>query len=448
MFKLFILMFTLSFASQAYAANLSADDFLPPVQATSSAEKKAATAVQDPKAVKQEPGIDAKPAIRAASAQDAVNTAIKSIPEGGGCLQIKFPSGFGWVATGIGVYSVMPNPQATLTAQRLAYQKAYLNAKKFLAESLYGLTTAAKNTLASEMELIITGQDNAANTKEQTAESIQERINGLIRGYVLYSIDDNQNKTQGTVTVTIVTTPKTMGKIARVNNNAITADSIRDGLNYVLSEIANGLMPPVGGKVISIPKTGELAFVGFGSAIVQTNSNEAVAAKMRLNSQKIAQMRARSALCGIILGDSITATSSLDSTTKELSTQFEKINKDDPLQKYNSKKEEGVVKKLEAQRMDFVNNEKFTEQITSFKSGVLPAGIVLKTTFNDDKTMAQSVAIYIPTITAEADKARQDIQNAHIVKQQSNQKIDSKTTNEGTMPKKGASGQVMKNEDL
>ena len=255
-------------SGSAISAPLSADDFLPPVQAASPEEQKAATEVKNPESVKQEPAIDGKPATVAATAQDAVNAAIKHIPEAGGCEQIKFPSGFGWVSTGVSVYGVMPNKTATITAQRLAYQKAYLQAKKSLAEALYGLSTAGKEQLASEMKTIIQSNDAAANTKEELSESITESVKGLLRGYVVYNVNDKQEKDAGTVSVTIVTTPKTMGKCGRVDSSGVSTESMHDGLNHVLTELSSGLLPPVGGKAITVQKTGELAFVGFGSAVV------------------------------------------------------------------------------------------------------------------------------------------------------------------------------------
>lgn len=440
------LCFFLSPSATVLGAPLSADDFLPPVQAASEEEQDAITNIKQPDEVVEETGFDDKPAIKAASAQDAINAAVTHIPAGGGCLQIKFPSGFGWVASGVGTYMAMPDATATLTAQRLAYQKAYLQAKKSLAESLYGLSTTGLDSLSSEIDVIITGNDSAANTTEKSEESITERVNGLLRGYVVYSVNDEQDAQHGIVTVTIVTTPKTMGKFGRVGTSGLSADSVRDGLNHVLAELSSGLMPPVGGKTISVPQTGELAFVGFGTAVIVSNPNPAVQAKMTLNAQKIAQMRARSALCGIILGDDVAASSQLDEKTKELTAQFEEFENDDPL-KAGAAADEVNVRKLEEQRVDFVNNQSFREEITSFRSGVLPAGVTVRTFFNENKTMAEAVAIYLPSVTASADSARKTMQNSQILAPV-DAKMSSKTDNSGAMPQRGPSGQVSNDADL
>lgn len=438
---LFVAML-LAFANWAQAAPLSADDFLPPVAAQTPEAEKAATTVQQPDAVKEEQGIDGERAVSAATAQDAVNAAAGRIDVGGGCEQIRFPSGFGWVASGTATYSVMPNPVATLTAQRQAYQVAYMGAKKNLAQALNGLSTRGREELSSQIKTLITDTETLANLGENFTESITEQVQGILRGYVVYNVKDEQADGHGTVTVTIVTTPKTMGKGQRVAGNGVTADSVKAGLNGVLTELSTGLMPPVGGKTISVPQTGELAFVGFGSAVVATNPNPGVQAKLVLQAQKLAQMRARSSLCGIILGDDVSATSSLDAATQNISKQFEEASKDDP----TAAGEAAAIQKLDEQRSSFVNTQLTSEQITSLRSGTMPPGVSVKTFMNPEKTLAEAVAVYLPSVTDQARKAGQEMKNSRIL--QNGSPANAGGAAGGSMPPQGPSGQVMKDADL
>lgn len=424
------------------AAGLSADDFLPPVQANTPEAKQAVEQIAQPQAVKEEKGLDDKPAISAATAQDAVNAAVQRLASSAGCEEIKFPSGFGFVATGVGTYGVMPNPTATLVAQRHAYQVAFLNAKKNLTEALHGLSSTAQEQLKQEFKTIISDTDTLSNVSEGFTESIREQVNGLLRGYVVYNVNDEQNDKTGTVTVTIVATPKTMGKTTRVDASSVSADSVKDGLSGVLAELSSGLLPPVGGKVISVPQTGELAFIGFGSAVVPENPNPATQAKLALNAQKVAQMRARSALCGIILGDRIEASSSLDSSTRSLSNQFEEAQKDDPTANAT---DPASVNKLQEQRNSFVNTQFSTEQIASLRSGIVPPGVNVKTFMNPEKTMAEAVAVYLPSVTARATKAGEEMKKSQIVQDPSQ---TGRNTAPGSMPSRGPSGQVTKDADL
>lgn len=423
------------------AAPLSADDFLPPVAAATPEAEKAARTVQQPEAVKEESGIDGKPAVAAATAQDAVNAAVERIAGVGGCEQIKFPSGFGWVATGTAVYGVTQNPTANLLAQRQAYQIAYMNAKKSLNETLHGLSTKGLEELNSQFKTIINDTDTLTNMSEGFAESITEQVNGILRGYVVYNVQDDQQGDHGQVTVTIVATPKTMGKVQRLDTSAATADSLHDGLNTVLNELSTGLMPPVGGKVISVPQSGELAFVGFGSAVVPDNPNPATRAKLALNAQKMAQMRARSALCGIILGDNVSSSSSLDSATQTISNQFAEAQKEDPTRQANASE----IQKLDAQRNSFVNTQLTKEQITSMRAGNLPPGVNVKAFLNPEKTIAEAIAVYVPSVTEAAKKAGVEMREAKILKDSPQSGMAGQ---EGKLPPKGPSGQVMKDADL
>ena len=77
--------------------------------------------------------------------------------------------------------------------------------------------------------------------------------------------------------VTIVATDKTMGKFSRPANDTLIVENLTDGMNAVLAEIQSGVVPPVGGRIVDVPSTGEIAFVGFGSAVVYPAQKAAAA---------------------------------------------------------------------------------------------------------------------------------------------------------------------------
>lgn len=436
------IFFAIFWVANVNAAAISADDFLPPVAAADAEAQKATTTIQQPDAVKEEQGLGEKPAIAAATAQDAVNAAIERIAVGGGCEEVKFPSGFGFVASGTSTYSVVPNPTANLLAQRQAYQIALLNAKKNMASYLNEMPTQGKEQLQQNFKNIISDTDTLSNTSETLTESIAEMVQAVLRGYVVYNIADEQDGDVGQVRVAIVATPKTMGKGSRIDPNSLTATNVREGLNSVLQELSTGLLSPVGGKVISVPQTGELAFVGFGSAVVPDNPDKAVQAKLMVNAQKMAQMRARSALCGIILGDKIDASASMDAATATMSKQFDEVQKEDP-----SGKDETAIVKLAEQRKAFSSTQMNNEQISSLRKGVLPRGVNVRTFMNPEKTIAEAVAVYLPSATARAGEAARDMQNAKIVQDQP-AGTSSDSPKAGQMPKPGPTGQIMKDADL
>ena len=121
----------------------TADDFLPVVQG-------------GPSDVKQPQQVAVKgKVVSAASAQDAVNAAVgenvKGLKNGDtpevGAKQVMYPSGLGYVATGVAGYRTVENPTLTRIAKRKAYVIAFTKAKKNLAEFLGELDNEGKETI-------------------------------------------------------------------------------------------------------------------------------------------------------------------------------------------------------------------------------------------------------------------------------------------------------------
>ncbi len=119
----------LTVSGQVSSEDVSGADFLPPVQGGDKS-------VEKPKEVKVNEEV-----VEAASAQDAMNVAVKenakkiaADPEAAretpeiGVKWLKFGSGVGILATGMGTYTEFPNPRLTRIAQRNAYIVAYTNA--------------------------------------------------------------------------------------------------------------------------------------------------------------------------------------------------------------------------------------------------------------------------------------------------------------------------------
>lgn len=382
-------------ATPVPAAPPSADDFLPPIQASTPEQQQQLSQIQAPvqQVTDQATG---KTAAQGQTAQDAINFIVNK--HSAGAEMIKFGSGLGWVATGIGGYEMMENPTATRIAKRNAYVKAFLEAKKNLAESLNGLNIEGRKQVIEQMDQITDDKADLANFATTQEEKLEQAVQMLLKGFVVYTVaDDVANKT---VYVSIVTTPKTRGKFNRVSSYGIETNSMRDGLNQVLLEIQNGLIPPVGGKMIQVPVTGEMAFVGFGSDVIRSSSNPALQMKMRLNATKIAQMRAKDALLGMVIGDDTKWKSRLDETTLQTIQQFET----------SDNAQDASIKRFEQTRQNFLNVQKTSEQFQSIRQGVLPPGVVTKTFTSKDNAEMYAVSVYIPSLTNQAQQAAQEMQ--------------------------------------
>ena len=117
------------------------------------------------------------------------------------------------------------------------------------------------------------------NIERQLSETQIQTVRKVLKGYVTYAVLDDGN---GRVYVTLVSSPKTRGKYTRFGDNGVTASNLREGLNSVIAEIKNNLVPPVGGHIIDVLDTGEVAWVGFGSFIVRKDDEPDVQAELEL----------------------------------------------------------------------------------------------------------------------------------------------------------------------
>lgn len=394
----------LALAPATLCAQISADDFLPPVTGGT-------TEVQQPDAVAIEGDT-----VTAATAQDAINVAVQENVkklsddiEEVGARMVSFPSGLGFVATGAAFYRSMPNPTATRIAKRQAYVVAFTQAKKNLAEILGGLSNEGREEIREQLVNINLPEEEMTNISTSSVEALRQTVDMMLRGFVIYEVKDDV--TNGTVYVSVVTTPKTRGQFARPAPNMIEAESLHDGLNQVIAEVRSGLVPPVGGRIITMRSTGETAFVGFGSSVVRTSENRAVQQRHNLDAQKIAGMRARDALCGLIIGDKSSWEGSVTESLKDTVQEFESLVRDDPL----AERDPTAVRKLDQARETFVARLETTDAYRSARQGILPPGVNSRTWFDDDHAWAYGISVYAPSLTDPADDTAIEMREAQIV---------------------------------
>lgn len=428
-------------ACPAQSAPVSAEDFLPPAQAGTPEQQQQLSQVRGQVQEVKDP-TTGQTAAQGQTAQDAINFVVdKHSP---GAEMVKFGSGMGWVATGAGGYEVMENPTATRITKRNAYVRAFLEAKKNLAEALSGLSAEGRTQIVEKMEQRTDTKADLANFASTPEEKLEQAVQMLLKGFVVYAVEDDTAKK--TVYVSIVTTPKTRGQFNRPSPNSLEADSIRDGLNQVLLEIKNGLIPPVGGKMIDVPATGEIAFVGFGSDVIRSSDNAALQLKMRLTAQKIAQMRAADALVGMIIGDDTGWKGKLDESTRQTIQDFESSDRgNDP-----------SLKRFEKTRQNFLNVQKSTEQFQSVRSGILPPGVKKQSFTSKDEAEVYAVAVYIPSVSQQASQAAKEMSQTQLLDQpnEAGGTILAPATQDNSVPHParnvapGPSGQISRDNDL
>jgi hypothetical protein len=402
-----MLVFSLVSAPVVYA-QIDADDFLA-VVAGGTEE------IQQPADVVIEEDV-----VTAATAQDAINVAVeeneKELADGDspevGCKMTKFGSGIGFVATGAGSYRSMPNPTASRIAKRKAYVIAFEMAKKNLAEHLNGLSDDSKTQVRQALTNINLTEDEMTNISTETSESISQAVDMMLRGFVIYKVNDNPETS--IVHVSIVTTPKTRGELARLAPNTIEAASLRDGLNHVISEVKAGIVPPLGGKIVLVPSTGETAFVGFGSSVTRSSSSAAAQAKLNLVGGKVAKARASTSLCGVIIGDRTTWEGKIEDTLLDATAEFDEFkatSDEDPLADAGPME----TKKLDKAYETFTSTLRTNDVYNSARRGVLPPGVNTKIWTDEDNTWTYAMAVYIPSLTNAAATAGRQMSEANII---------------------------------
>jgi hypothetical protein len=411
-FKLAIaLLMSWTTASFAYG-QISAEEFLPPVQGGTDKVAKA-----EEVEVKEN-------VVEAATAQDAINAAVEEnvkqiqkdpaaaeeLPETG-AKWIKFKSGGGSMATGVSVYSTKANPNASRIAQRNAYVIAYTNAKAAMGK-LLGQTSSEGQTVLKSVASTLNDDETVTNANsEQLDELIAQASTALMHGYVTYSVKEIEDPADDKVRyvyVTIASTPSTVKTVTR-SGGGQSVDKLLTGIQNTLDEVKAGIVPPVGGRIVTVPGSGDTAMIAFGSAIVMESPNVAAQAKNKLTAQKIAGVRARDAMVGILNGDKTIWQSGVAS---KAATGFEEsvsYLENDPT------KNDQVEVAVESFKSTFLSDRGTNEELKSMRKGVLPSGVQQKNWISEDGHWAVTMVVYYPPVTEDVKKFSQQQANTELI---------------------------------
>ena len=408
-FLLSLLVLSLCLLSGAAFA-ISADDFIPPVQAKAG-EQAELLAVKDEAAVEtvDDPDLDV-PVIQAANLQDAINKIAARTRQGCEIVYLSPDGGATFVATGQGSYKTdYENVIATRMEQRQAYVEAFMNAKAEMAQTTGELVIRGMTDFDKKREKLVTPKKKLNNIETELSESQKASVRKVLKGYVTYAVKDDEKK--GRVFVTIVSSPKTRGKNSRMGTDGIVASNLHEGLNGLLAEIQNNLVPPVGGRIITVPDTGETAWVGFGSAVVDKDDEADVQAELDLEAEQTASLRALDALAGIILGDDTRWQGSADSNAKKLVNDFNKLQNSDQSAKGTPEE----IQAYETRKREMRSVLSSSNEVHSLRQGTLPPGIMRRTFMDDKEYFAYGIAVYIPSVTQAVSDASREIDDANIV---------------------------------
>ena len=400
--------------SSVAAAAIGADDFLPPAQATG-AQRDDLLAVNDEASVVTEvdPVLNIQ-VTTAATLQDAINSIIDREDLGAGCEIISDPNGgYAFVATGTAAYqSDHQNVNASRIAQRNAYVVAFMNAKAEMAKTVGEIVVRGGTNFDQKIETLDSTQRALVNIESELSEQQLQSVRQVLKGYVTYDVDDKYDEGRNLVYVTLVSSPKTRGKFSRYGTDGVIADDLRDGLNSVLAEIRHGFVPPVGGRIIEVPETGEIAYVGFGSSVVRYDPEADVQEELKLQAERIAGLRATDALAGIILGDDTSWRAQVDETTVRSLESFERQQESDQ----TTKDSEADIQAHAERRRLFFNSLSETVNIQTLRQGVLPPGVMRRTILDDNEYFAYGIAVYVPSLSDAVREAAREMEETQLVR--------------------------------
>ncbi len=357
-----------------------------------------------------------------------------------GVRMIQVGSGTGILSIGTSSYQTYDNMNATLLSKRGAYTEAYMKAKKQLMENLKGVEHSCENLASSAMDYIDTGADSTGNMAKNIAESCRESVSGSLAGFVTFDVFDNVD--EKVVKVSLISTPKTRQQIRR--NTGAVAQTTEPNVIFkqVIDDIKQGVLPPVGAKVLTNPDTQEVIVLGYGSSIIRKNKNATMERELKKAAKSQAETRARDALLATLKGEQVYWQGGNDEKQTEAQQQFEY---DDP-----NLRDPTQVKILDEERSTFVNQMKTSNIYQTVSQGKLPVGVATKSFTSPDGNWQYTVAVYAPSLEAEARQANQQMMSGgSATPSHSGQKIRAiGGVNEDAANPQGASGQVSKTEGL
>lgn len=411
------------------------------------------------------------PALEALSKEDAESVAeVKDSLDVGSRVHL-FPSGLGFISVGKATYTVFQNPDATRIAKRIAYLDAFVDAKRNLARMLKGAVIASDEEIRKMARTVTTGEATVANAFKSMGDSKSEVLSASMRGFVVYEVEDDG---KGQVRVSIVSTPRTRIVVNHISEEAIDAKSLSDGLLATMTEIRTGVVPPIGGKIITVRGTTDIALVGFGSCVVSTPSEPSLQAAVRDAATRTAELRARAALVSLLNGDEATWRVKADQLTEEQVRQFEdvpggrqavaeseKVKSGSPLRVHVGAKDglepsEQSIRLLERTQKYFLSDFRFTDDYKAALEAGLPPGVLPVSWVDAEKGTVYAAMVYSRRIAALAESANTQMEAGRT---QSSADIPRLDPSKGFTPVNtdllpngevgpGPTGKVSKDEDL
>jgi hypothetical protein len=361
------------------ACAISLDDFKPPAQGGPSVPTGQTSQTRD--------------VVVANNMQDGLSSAYQHIlkeDDGRGVRTVRTKTGFGFIASSAASYRRYDNLTATLLSKRSAYLIAFTDAQARLVKYKNGFENHCRTAISSGLVAMTTGNEDVANRSTSVNERCSDVASGMLSGFITYQVRDDDSNNE--VFVSIASSTATRAAVSRAGSAVINSQDPQAAFAHVAKEIALGVVPPLGAKLIHNPSNGESIVVGFGSAIVRQNRDRSMMSSMRDLARGQSETRANSALLAFLKGSSIYWKGGFDEKQVESSQQFA-IPKD-------GQGVPGDPVVLDKTRDFFLNAVSKTDEYSVITGGQLPKGVVTRTFPSDDGYWMHSISVYSPSNSA------------------------------------------------
>lgn len=367
----------------------SVDDFFPPAAALTPEERAVRNAVSDPDSVQIEKGgVLSDPVYSADIVQDAFALATRDLVEigtGTSVVSLSGTKGMAVLWAGEATYSLeSPNPDLVREGRRRAYQHAYIRAQATAAENLGSRTVDQMKLLSSTSIQVLDDSDTRLADAQKSVTSITQYASTCLKGAIVWEVSDDP--ISGAVTVVLASTPNSRKTLRRSTPFFCEAASLSQALDAIFVEVRNGVMPPVGGRTIMVPSTGELAWVAFGTDTILSSGGGAGQKRI---AKKKAELRALAALADLMNGVEVSSRTSLVDSSEQVTGELELLRGLDS----------SGYDKMKACNSAITMSSEFSEQISAVSKGVLPPGVSTKFYENQELGWVYAVVVYTPSMS-------------------------------------------------
>ena len=292
--------------------------------------------------------------------------------ESDGVETIEVGSGIAVISAATAYYDVdIANPALLLQGQRFASMQASLGAEAALVRYFEGMDQTALTKMTESFQSEDRADSTSMRAEFSGEQSGAEVARGVLRGAVVYEVQDRPD--EGAITVWMASSPKTRTALARTGERGVSFADYQAGLDHIVSTVLSGTMPPIGGSILSVPETGETAFVGYGMGLINPNAVKR-GGRFLGAAKKAAKNKSRglagASLLGCIQGKPI-------EVEGEFSEQYSSLITDD-----------GVSAEADAMSVTLDR-----EALQAAQSGTVPPGVIFKSVTSEDGHWVYTFAI-------------------------------------------------------